>query len=266
MTTTMRDATLDKMLILKESLKDVFSSIVGSAACVYTGQPFDTVKVRMQVQPGVFSSSIECFRKTMLGEGISTLWRGSVPALIGALSENTVAFTINGNLKRLMELTRKESGTPSNIEPFLSGGLTGFCTAFVLCPSDVLKCRAQLSRSQGVSMGFREILSVTLQKQGDLLIVTANSQACQWFYRSYCLHYSTQYCGNYSLDDITMMSLCVHLFLHCSQVTVIHVPPPHRHNKKHWKLCYRQSISYSFHASMLLAHSLEEVVMKNCWT
>ena len=24
--------------------KDVFSSIVGSAACVYTGQPFDTVK------------------------------------------------------------------------------------------------------------------------------------------------------------------------------------------------------------------------------
>ena len=167
MTATMRDATLDKMLILKESLKDVFSSIVGSAACVYTGQPFDTVKVRMQVQPGVFSSSIECFRKTMLGEGISTLWRGSVPALIGALSENTVAFTINGNLKRLMELTRKESGTPSNIEPFLSGGLTGFCTAFVLCPSDVLKCRAQLSRSQGVSMGFREILSVTLQKQGD---------------------------------------------------------------------------------------------------
>ena len=173
MTTTMRDATIDKMSILKESAKDVFSSIVGSAACVYTGQPFDTVKVRMQVQPGVFSSSIECFKKTMLGEGISTLWRGSVPALIGALSENTVAFTINGNLKRLMELTRKESGTPSNIEPFLSGGLTGFCTAFVLCPSDVLKCRAQLSRSQGVSMGFREILSVTLQKQGTW-------QTCCW--------------------------------------------------------------------------------------
>jgi hypothetical protein len=161
------DSTIDNMTILKESMKDVLASIVGSAACVYTGQPFDTVKVRMQVQPGVFSSSIECFKKTMLGEGVSTLWRGSVPALIGALSENTVAFTINGNLKRLMTLTRRDSDTPSNIEPFLSGGLTGFCTAFVLCPSDVLKCRAQLSRSQGVSMGFREILSVTLKKQGE---------------------------------------------------------------------------------------------------
>ena len=164
---------IDRWSIMKESAKDVMASIVGSAACVYTGQPFDTVKVRMQVQPGVFSNSIECFRKTMLGEGVATLWRGSVPALIGALSENTVAFTINGNLKRLMELTRKDSGTPSNMEPFLSGGLTGFCTAFVLCPSDVLKCRAQLSRSQGVSMGFREILSVTLKNQGELNIMEA---------------------------------------------------------------------------------------------
>lgn len=161
------DTKIDRITIIKESTKDVLASIVGSAACVYTGQPFDTVKVRMQVQPGVFASSVECFRKTMVGEGVATLWRGSVPALIGALSENTVAFTINGNLKRLMELTRKDSDTPSSIEPFLSGGLTGFCTAFVLCPSDVLKCRAQLSRSQGVSMGFREILNVTLKKQGE---------------------------------------------------------------------------------------------------
>ena len=30
---------------LKATIKDVFASIVGSAACVYTGQPFDTVKV-----------------------------------------------------------------------------------------------------------------------------------------------------------------------------------------------------------------------------
>ena len=156
----------DWRTVIRESSKDILASIVGSAACVYTGQPFDTVKVRMQVQPGEFANSLECFRKTMIGEGVQTLWRGSVPALIGALSENTVAFTINGNLKRLMEFTRKESGTPSSIEPFLSGGLTGFCTAFVLCPSDVLKCRAQLSRSQGVSMGFREILGVTLKNQG----------------------------------------------------------------------------------------------------
>lgn len=57
----------------------------------------------MQVQPGEFKNSLECFRKTMVGEGIPTLWRGSVPAFIGALSENAVAFCINGNLKRILE-------------------------------------------------------------------------------------------------------------------------------------------------------------------
>ena len=30
----------------KATIKDVIASVVGSAACVYTGQPFDTIKVR----------------------------------------------------------------------------------------------------------------------------------------------------------------------------------------------------------------------------
>jgi len=30
---------------IKEAAKDVLASVVGSAMCVYTGQPFDTVKV-----------------------------------------------------------------------------------------------------------------------------------------------------------------------------------------------------------------------------
>eukprot|EP01036_Dinobryon_divergens_P004766 gene4766-6324_t len=62
--------------------KDVFASIVGSAACVYTGQPFDTVKVRMQVHPGEFSSPVQCFYRTFVGEGLTALWRGSLPAFL----------------------------------------------------------------------------------------------------------------------------------------------------------------------------------------
>ena len=32
----------------RETAKDVFASFIGASACVYTGQPFDTVKVRLQ--------------------------------------------------------------------------------------------------------------------------------------------------------------------------------------------------------------------------
>ena len=147
-------------------IKDVIASCVGSAACVYSGQPFDTVKVRMQVQPGEFKNAFHCFQRTFSGEGVTALWRGSVPAFIGALSENAVAFAINGSLKRLMNVLRGSKEGKSSNEPYICGGLTGACTAVVLCPCDVIKCRAQLSRAQGKAATFREILGQTLKAQG----------------------------------------------------------------------------------------------------
>ena len=58
---------------IKATIKDVVASVVGSAACVYTGQPFDTVKVRMQVSH--WSSSYECARSTFSNEGVVSLWK-----------------------------------------------------------------------------------------------------------------------------------------------------------------------------------------------
>ena len=147
-------------------IKDVLASCVGSAACVYSGQPFDTIKVRMQVQPGEFKNAYHCFQRTFSGEGITALWRGSVPAFIGALSENAVAFAINGSLKRLMNILRGSKEGKSSYEPYLCGGLTGTCTAVVLCPCDVIKCRAQLSRAQGKEASLKEIFAQTIKKQG----------------------------------------------------------------------------------------------------
>lgn len=189
-----------------EPLKDMLASIVGSAACVYTGQPFDTVKVRMQVQSGDWISPIDCARKTFANEGIllhnymhtytnlyinsmhmyaiiltrihtmilyligiRSLWKGSVPAFIGAVSENAVAFAANGVLKRLIDPPSSVSAAKSSsILPvsFFTGGATGFLTAFVLCPCDVIKCRSQLNRSRGIESGFTDVLFATIKKNG----------------------------------------------------------------------------------------------------
>lgn len=148
----------------KEILKDVFASIIGSASCVYTGQPFDTIKVRMQVHPGEFIGPIQCFKKTILSEGITALWRGSLPAFIGAVSENAVAFAVNEELKRLFRTYTFP--IPVASQTFFSGTVTGFFTAFVLCPADVLKCRAQLSRATGGSGNFKEVFMNTFRTQG----------------------------------------------------------------------------------------------------
>lgn len=149
-----------------ETVKDMLASIVGSAACVYTGQPFDTVKVRMQVQPGEFKGAVDCFRKTMWGEGVAKLWSGSVPALTGALLENAAAFSVNGALKRVLGERQKAGAKESYYEPFMTGSITGMFTAFVLCPCDIIKCRAQMSRATGQDARIREVVARIVNRDG----------------------------------------------------------------------------------------------------
>ena len=73
----------------KEIIKDMLASFVGSAACVYTGQPFDTVKVRLQcANPGQYTGAIDCGKQVIVNEGFIKLFSGSLPALTGALLEN----------------------------------------------------------------------------------------------------------------------------------------------------------------------------------
>ncbi|CAM9582904.1 unnamed protein product [Scytosiphon promiscuus] len=125
--------------------KDVISSIFGSAACVYTGQPLDTIKVRMQARPDAFSGMFQCLRKTLAEESVVSLWKGSTPALGGAVAENMVAFGVNEQLKRLFP---ERDGKPAPWwQPIFFGGVTGILTTFVLCPSDVIKCKVQIGRS-----------------------------------------------------------------------------------------------------------------------
>ena len=108
------------MPLLSESLKDVIASVFGSAACVYTGQPFDTIKVRMQCVPSDSKvGAIRCFIDTFQKEGVLSFWRGSLPAFSGALSENVVAFGVNGLLGRIFE--NYDLGKQKYIKSFITG-------------------------------------------------------------------------------------------------------------------------------------------------
>ena len=51
--------------------RDIFSATIGSVCCCYTGQPFDTVKVRMQTNPTMFSGVAASTMSILRHEGIS---------------------------------------------------------------------------------------------------------------------------------------------------------------------------------------------------
>jgi hypothetical protein len=125
---------------------------VGSAACVYTGQPFDTLKVRMQVQVTGSEGAVACLKRSITNEGMLALWKGSVPAVTGAVAENVMAFSTNAALKKLLEPICGHGVKEGEVRikgPLITGALTGALTAVVLTPCDILKCRAQVAIANG---------------------------------------------------------------------------------------------------------------------
>jgi len=170
---------------------DVLASVAGSFACIYTGQPFDTVKVRMQTSVvGEYSSTFECFWRVLKTEGIVALWRGSVPAFLGAISENAVCFGMNGHLTRIVD---GQKNIPKSVEPFVIGSLTGVCTSFALAPFDLVKSRAQVNRGSTAGAYTTIIKQVMTSPRGPAMLysgIVAMTQCSALFYMSFFGSYS----------------------------------------------------------------------------
>ena len=105
----------------RDVTRDIFSASIGSVACCYTGQPFDTVKVRMQTNPTSFPSVAYTSKSIITNEGIAALWKGAVPTAMGMVAENAMAFGVNEALKRTFPDDAKQDPTkrPDLIKPFL---------------------------------------------------------------------------------------------------------------------------------------------------
>lgn len=143
--------------------RDVFSATLGSVCCCYTGQPFDTVKVRMQTNPsqfsGVFSSTLSILRN----EGVTAFWKGSVPTALGMAAENAVAFGVNEALKRAFASDDSPIAS-SSMRPFVMGGITGCFSALVLLPSEIVKAKLQVV--VGANASSNEIMRKMMSSQG----------------------------------------------------------------------------------------------------
>jgi len=148
--------------------RDLFSAAIGSVACCYVGQPFDTVKVRMQTSPDQFSTVVGSTSQILRNEGISAFWKGAIPTSGGMILENCMAFGVNEALKRAFPDTEKDSasqeGPPSLWKPFAMGAITGCCSATVLLPSEIIKAKTQISTERHVTS--QQIIRQMLKKQG----------------------------------------------------------------------------------------------------
>lgn len=67
----------------------------GGIACVYVGQPLDTLKVKMQSFPHLYTNPYSCLVQTYVKDGIARgLYAGTVPALVSQLYLPFFLFTV----------------------------------------------------------------------------------------------------------------------------------------------------------------------------
>ncbi|KAI5700245.1 hypothetical protein M8J75_016529 [Diaphorina citri] len=80
--------------------------LVRGVALVYVGQPLDTVKVKMQTYPQLYSSMIDCCKKVWRDEGlVRGLYAGTIPAILANVAENSVLFACYGFCQKIISLS-----------------------------------------------------------------------------------------------------------------------------------------------------------------
>lgn len=93
--------------ILKHSHRLVLEKtsvlVAGGTACVLTGQPFDTMKVKMQTFPDLYRGLTDCCLKTYSQVGFRGFYKGTSPALIANIAENSVLFMCYGFCQQVVQ-------------------------------------------------------------------------------------------------------------------------------------------------------------------
>lgn len=107
---------------------------------IITGQPLDTIKVRIQTEPGVYKSAYECFTKTVQNEGVLSLYKGMSAPLVAQFFQNALVFTGESvalsYLEPDMDFDADMSDqTVRNV--FMAGSFGGFMQCLVLVPVSI---------------------------------------------------------------------------------------------------------------------------------
>nr|XP_057912225.1 mitochondrial basic amino acids transporter-like isoform X2 [Doryrhamphus excisus] len=119
---------------------DFVAGCIGGAAGVLVGHPFDTVKVRLQVQnvnKPLYRGTFHCFQSIMRQESVFGLYKGIGSPMMGLTFINAIVFGVQGNTMRLLG-----RDTPTN--QFAAGAAAGAIQCVICCPMELAKTRMQM--------------------------------------------------------------------------------------------------------------------------
>uniref|UniRef100_A0A8C6SFB6 Solute carrier family 25 member 15b n=1 Tax=Neogobius melanostomus TaxID=47308 RepID=A0A8C6SFB6_9GOBI len=128
-----------------QAIIDLSAGAVGGAACVFSGQPLDTAKVKMQTFPTMYKGFIHCIASTYRQVGVRGLYQGTTPALMANIAENSVLFMSYGFCQQVIRLAAglHSDAVLSDVQKACAGSVASIFSSLVLCPTELVKCRLQ---------------------------------------------------------------------------------------------------------------------------
>jgi len=142
-----------------KNYKGFVAGIFSGIAKLSVGHPFDTIKVRLQTSKHAqFSGPLDCLLQTVRKEGVSGLYKGASPPLLGWMAMDSVML---GSLTLYRRLLLENvfanptfrAGVPAerlateklpSVGHGLAGVLAGSTVSFVAAPVEHVKARLQI--------------------------------------------------------------------------------------------------------------------------
>lgn len=133
--------------------------------------PFDTVKVRLQSQPGHlplrYKGPVDCFRQSIHADGLSGLYRGISAPMAGAAIETSSLFF---SYRIIQDALRAIAYSPNEQLPFsallVCGAASGSITSLLLTPIELVKCKLQVLEAPGYKPGPVSTIASVFRQNG----------------------------------------------------------------------------------------------------
>lgn len=120
-----------------------------------SGQPFDTVKVRLQTaRPGenLYNGPMDCVKKIWEGEGLKGFYKGTLIPMIGVGFCVSVQFAAQTQVRKYFAEQNKKNGKEGQpltlLQCGLAGGAAGLANAPLSTPIEHIRIRLQIQAGE----------------------------------------------------------------------------------------------------------------------
>ena len=156
------------------TLHSFLGGCAGGLVSLVAGQPFDTIKVRLQTSTK-FTGAGDCFRQLLANEGPLALFKGMSSPVLSASLVNAIVFSSYNETMTLMKQEAADSNSsssssssskPTYSQVFVAGSVAGGLQSSVLTPTELIKCRLQVQMTSPRSQGLVQCIKDVYKERG----------------------------------------------------------------------------------------------------